>query len=139
MARKAVKLTSFGSQSLDSSVFKQRRVSDPGPTARDSLYLDVNGAMFDAAGSAANTLEPGQIIECEILVKASSAANFVTYSGQLLALAGTKATLTGTDASAATITCTARCLPPASETMPASLRDHWQIFTLQFRTVTNWS
>lgn len=139
MARKAVKLTSFGSQSLESANFLQLRCNDPGPTPRDSLYLDVNGAMFDAAGSGANTLEPGQSIEVEIGVTATTAANFVTYSDQLLALSGTRATLTGEDANGGTITCTARCLAVPSAVNPRAHAGFFQKFKLHFRTVTNWA
>ena len=136
---KAVFLSSFGAQSLsNTTTLKQSRVVDSADTAIESLVQDVNGNLYDADGSSANTTRPGEC-SCEIKVSGTSDANFKTNTNALEALHGTKATLTGEYADATTVTCTARCYVEPVSVEIGTFTAPLIIYRLLFKKTTSWA
>ena len=103
-----------------------------------SLIQDVNGNLYDADGSSDNASYPGTVT-VEIVVKAATAAAFVTATGNIEGLHKTKGTLTGTDANAGTETCTARCTVSAVQTSEVYHSRFYQPYTLTFQQTSNWA
>ncbi len=135
---KSLKLTTFGGQSLgDGSTYKQKNVSDSDDVL-NSLYLDINGAWFDAGASSANTIVPGTVT-CELIVIGSSAADHKAKTNLIAALDATKATLTGAYADATTVTCSARCQVEETRTTTSSFLIPATRYNLSFKKVTQWA
>ena len=133
------RVTAFDGQTLDdcTTYFHQSTV-DGGEIPIRSIVRDVGGNIYDADGSSDNDSYPG-IVTVEMVVKAASAAAFVTATGNIEGLHKTKGTLTGTDANSGTDTCTARCYVKAGQTAAMNQARFYQPYTLTFEQTTNWA
>ena len=134
----AIKLNTFGSQTLHSADFILSEVIDGGASPADSLYLMSDLSYFDAAGSGTNTLIPTAVI-ATIKVTGSSAANYTTNTEAIAALNGTKNTLTGEMADGSTKTLTARCTVQPVNTKTDSFVIPLSVYRLTFKKLTDWT
>lgn len=137
----AQKITSFGLQSLDSSVFNQMGVDDPGPRPIMRLIELDDGTIYDGNYGGNSTLQPPDRIQVELMVKDATrtAATFNTALENLRDLQGTTADLTGEDIEGNTLTMSAHCLNVPIETTPSTFEHFWQQVTLTFKPLENWN
>lgn len=130
--------SAFGNQTLHNGTTHRSVNIIAGSGESAAKYISLpNGTLFDPYGTTAAPIKPSPVTATVFLTYSTQALANTEYEA-LVALIGTRATLTATKTSGGTMTCTAR-LKKISNVSPFRDRPggHMKV-KLEFVPLTNW-